>query len=111
MMASEIRAKKKAEAMLFLSLALLVELQLLFAAKILVQVVLSAALALQQTLGGAGMERMWVGTNRTDVGGAEIKRMWVGFNLAESIGHYDVMLKGRGEAKNGYRWEGILSMD
>ena len=43
-MTSEIRAKKKAEAMLFLSLALLVELLLLFAAKILVQVVLSAAL-------------------------------------------------------------------
>ena len=59
MMASEIRAKKKAEAMLFLSLALLVELLLLFAAKILVQVVLSAAL--QQTLGGAEKERMWVG--------------------------------------------------
>ena len=59
MMASEIWAKKKAEAMLFLSLALLVELLLLFAAKILVQVVLSAAL--QQTLGGAEKKQMWVG--------------------------------------------------
>ena len=69
MMASEIRAKKKAEAMLFLSLALLVELLLLF----LVQVVLSAAL--QQTLGGAEIERMWVELEKkADMGGVKYGR-------------------------------------
>ena len=85
MMTSEIRAKKKAEAMLFLSLALLVELLLLFAAKILVQFVLSAAL--QQTLGTVELE--WSGCgwglSKADVGGTKYGR--------SQICHYDVMLK------------------
>ena len=79
MMASEIRTKKKAEAMLFLSLALLVELLLLFAAKILVQVVLSAAL--QQTLGGAEMSGCgwsWNGGGGGRGGRRGGRRMWVG---------------------------------
>ena len=43
------------------------------------QVVLSAAL--QQTLGGAEKEQMWVWLNRADVGGAGVKRMWVGLYM------------------------------
>ena len=46
-------------------------------------------------MGGAGTERMWVGIN---MGGTKLVIM------TSSV-------KGRGLTKNGYRWEGILSLD
>ena len=46
-------------------------------------------------MGGAGVKQMWVGLN---VGGTELVIM-------------TSRLKGCGQAKNGYRWEGILSLD
>ena len=46
------------------------------------------------------------------MGGAKAKRMWVELNMGGA--KFAIMtscLKGCGQAKNGYRWEGILSLD
>ena len=46
------------------------------------------------------------------MGGAGIKRMGVGLNMGGTkLIIMTSCLKGCGEAKNGYQWEGILSMD